>query len=173
MKIINKDVAYVQKNDIAYLNTTDLPIPLSIYAKVFGFETSIVNDNNRYSFIKLDDKSEIEYLKGIDFVVDYNDYKDLSEEEMTKILDSIKDEYYKVVDEFNAMTKEERTKHHNLITQSENLEFKYCTIRDILWFTQGHIKFELPEGVDYPKHYKKPISGKVFFNKPNSNVNNN
>ena len=37
MKIITKNAVYIQKNDIAYLNhATDLPIPASIFVKVFG-----------------------------------------------------------------------------------------------------------------------------------------
>ena len=34
MKIITDSAVYVQKNDIAYLNQTDLAIPASIFMKV-------------------------------------------------------------------------------------------------------------------------------------------
>ena len=63
MKIINSDSAYVQKNDIAYLNSFDLPIPFSIFMKVFGNGVTIINDSNRYDFVKFDEESEIEFLK--------------------------------------------------------------------------------------------------------------
>ena len=33
MKIFRNDAVYVQKNDIAYLNNTDLSIPASIFRK--------------------------------------------------------------------------------------------------------------------------------------------
>ena len=36
MKIITDNAVYVQKNDIAYLNQTDLAIPASIFMKIFS-----------------------------------------------------------------------------------------------------------------------------------------
>ena len=80
MKIITNDSAYVQKNDIAYLNSSDLPIPASIFMKVFGNGVTIINDSNRYDFVKFDEESEIEYFKGLDWMINYNEVKDLSEE---------------------------------------------------------------------------------------------
>ena len=56
MKIITNDSAYVQKNDIAYLNSSDLPIPASIFMKVFGNGVTIINDSNRYDFVKFDEE---------------------------------------------------------------------------------------------------------------------
>lgn len=46
------------------------------------------------------------------------------------------------------------------------------SLRDVLWFKQGHIKMELPEGVDLPVGFeqgrgiKKLI--KTIFNKRNN-----
>ena len=42
MKIINSDSIYVQKNDIAYLNLSNLPIPVSVFIKVFGNGATII-----------------------------------------------------------------------------------------------------------------------------------
>ena len=75
MKIITDNAVYVQKNDIAYLNQTDLAIPASIFMKIFG--NDIVDDNNRYEFIKFDTPEEIEYFRNIDWMIDYNEVKNL------------------------------------------------------------------------------------------------
>ena len=52
MKIFNTEngvkKVYVQMNDIMMLNQTDMPIPTSIYEKVF---TGIVDDSNRMDFV--------------------------------------------------------------------------------------------------------------------------
>ena len=66
MKIITNNSVYVQKNDFVYLNESDLSIPVSIFMKVFGKGVTIINDGNRYDFIKFDEESEIEYFKAID-----------------------------------------------------------------------------------------------------------
>lgn len=52
MKIVREDAIYVQKNDIAYLTHMEEAIPASIFTKVFGGGVVIIDDSNRYEFIK-------------------------------------------------------------------------------------------------------------------------
>lgn len=66
MKILTNNSVYVQKNDIAYLYMSNLPISSSIFMKFFGNGATIVNDSNRYDFVKFNNQSEIEYFKGLD-----------------------------------------------------------------------------------------------------------
>ena len=145
MKIITNDSAYVQKNDIAYLNSFDLPIPFSIFMKVFGNGVTIINDSNRYDFVKFDEKSEIEYFKDLDWMIDYNEVKDLSEDEIIKLAESIGEEQDKIATTFNSMAEEERKNHADMVTKCDLLEFKFYSLRDILWLKQGHISIKLPE----------------------------
>ncbi len=169
MKIITNNVAYVQKNDIVCLNQTDLVIPASIFMKVFGNGIVIIDDSNRYEFVEFDASEEIEFFKGIDWMIDYNEVKDLSEEETIALGQSIAEEKNNIAQRFNSMTPEERKKNMNMVSQCELLDFKMYSLRDVLWFKQGHIKMELPEGVDLPagfeqeKGIRKLI--KTIFNK--------
>ena len=48
MKIITDNVAYVQKNDLAYLIRSEEHIPASIFMKVFGDSIVIIKDNNEF-----------------------------------------------------------------------------------------------------------------------------
>ena len=145
MKIMTDDAVYVQKNDLAYLNQTDLPIPASIFMKVFGSGVVIINNSNKYEFVKFDAPLEIEYFKGIDWMIDYNEVKDLSEEETTALGQSIAEEKNRIAQKFNSMSLKERNRNMDLVFQCELLDFKLCSLRDILFFKQGHIKMELPE----------------------------
>lgn len=173
MKIITDDAVYVQKNDITYLNQylslSNLPIPSSIFEKVFGSNIIIIDNSNRYEFIKFDKPEEIEFFQGIDWMIDYNKVKDLSEEEIIALAKSIAEENNEIARRFNSMTPEERKKNINMAFQYELLDFKICSLRDILWFKQGHIKMDLPKGIDFPnevkqeKGIKKII--KTMFNK--------
>ena len=153
MKIITNDSVYVQKNDIAYLNSSDLPIPASIYMKVFGNGLTIIDDSNRYDFVKFDEESEIEYFKGLDWMINYNEVKDLREDEIIKLAESIGEEREQIATTFNSMAEEERKQHTDMVTKCDLLEFKFYSLRDVLWFKQGHIPMELPEGVEYPEGY--------------------
>lgn len=148
MKIITDNAVYVQKNDIAYLNQTDLAIPASIFMKIFG--NDIVDDNNRYKFIKFDTPEEIEYFRNIDWMIDYNEVKNLSEEEIIALTQSIVEEKNNIAQRFNSMDPEAREENMNMVFWCELLDFKIYSLRDILWFKQGHIQMELPEDVDIP-----------------------
>ena len=133
VKIITDDAVYVQKNDITYLNHTDLPIPASIFMKVFGNGIVVVDDSNRYEFEKFENTDEIEFFKGLDWIVDYNSVKDLSDDEIIEIGQSI-------AQKFNSMSSDERKENMEMITQCELLDFKMYSLRDILWFKNGKLK---------------------------------
>ncbi len=153
MKIITENAVYVQKNDITYLNHTDLPIPASIFMKIFGNGIVIINDSNRYEFEKFEDDSEIEFFKGLDWIVDYNSVKDLSDDEIIEIGQNIAQVKNQIAEQFNLMSEDERKENLGLVTQCELLDFKMYSLRDILWFKQGHLPMTLPEGIDYPEGF--------------------
>ena len=145
MKIITENAVYVQKNDIAYLHHTDLPIPASIFMKVFGNGIVIINDDNRYEFEKFEDPSEIEFFNGLDWIIDYNSVKDLSDDEIIEMGQRIAKAKNQIAEQFNSMSKDERKKNLGMVTQCELLDFKMYSLRDILWFKQGHLKMTLPD----------------------------
>lgn len=169
MKIITDNAVYVQKNDIVCLTQTDLAIPSSIFMKVFGNGIVIIDDGNRDEFVKFEVPEEIEFFKGLDWMIDYNEVKDLSEEEIIALGQSIIEEKNSIAQRFNSMVPQEREENMNMVSQCELLDLKMYSLRDVLWFKQGHIKMELPEGVDLPagfereKGIKKLI--KTIFNK--------
>ncbi len=173
MKIITDNAVYVQKNDIAYLNQTDIAFPVSIFMKVFfGNGVVIINDSNRYEFVEFDKPEEIKFFKDIDWMIDYNAVKDLSEQETIALGQRIAEEKNSIAQRFNSMPPEEREKNMNMVSQYELLDFKMYSLRDVLWFKQGRIKMQLPDGVDLPigcvreKGIRKLI--KTIFNKKNS-----
>lgn len=59
-----------------------------------------------------------------------------------------------IATQYNAMTTEQRIENEHMFFEYERLDFKMYSLRDILWFKQGHINFILPDGVDYPEGYK-------------------
>lgn len=159
MKIINNSKVYVQKNDIVQLTSTDLEIPASIFMKIFGNGVVIIDDSNRYEFVEFEDPKEIQFFADIDWMVDYNKVKDLSEEEIINLGQGIQQERNEIAEKFNSMKPEERQKHMDMYDQCELLDFKTFSLRDILWFKQGHLKIELPEDVEYPIDYVKEEKG--------------
>lgn len=155
MKIFLNDSVYVQKNDIGYLSHTDRAIPASIYTKVFSSGITIINDSNRYEFVKFSEPSEIEFFEQLDLIVNYDDYKDLSKEEIIDAGNKINEERNNIAEIFNAMSDEEKERNMNLYTKCDELEFKVLSIRDILWYKEGHLKLKMPRKRNKVLNFKK------------------
>lgn len=156
MKIIINEAIYVQKNDIGYLNQTDLPIPASIYLKVFGNEVfSIIDNSNRFEFVKFEEKSEIEFWINLDWIIDYDSVKDLDESQIIELGKTVAQQKNDIAKRYNAMSDDERRKNKHMIIEYKCLDFKMDSLRDILRYKQGRIKFYLPDEIDFSKDYKK------------------
>lgn len=149
MKVLKDNKIYVQKNDMAYLNSSGLNIPTSIFMKVFGQGITIIDNSNRYEFIEFTKPEEVEFFKAIDWIVDYNDVKNLSEEELIEFGQSIGNAKGEKIKQFNAMPEEDRRQQYERVTMDlELMDFKMYTIRDIIMLKRGQLSFPLPSGVE-------------------------
>ena len=145
MKIITDNEAFVQFNDLEFLQSTDLAIPASIFLKVFGNEITIIDDRNRYNFVRFTEAEDIEYFKQLDWMVDYNETKDLSEEELISLIEKTLDEMDSISNAYGLIPTNQAKKRRELAKTFSLLEFKFYSLRDILWYKQGHISLNLPE----------------------------
>lgn len=152
MKIIANNVAYVQKKDIDYLKQSDLKIPEFIFIKVFGTN---IDQNNDYEFVKFLKPNEIKYFKELDWIIDYYQVKNLSEDEIINLIKITAEELNKIAEKFNKMTPIKKERHLDMITRCELLDYKMNSLRDALWFKQGHINVQLPVIFDYESCYNK------------------
>lgn len=161
MKIITEDAVYVQMNDIMFLNSTDIPIPASIIMQVFGQGITVVNDKNRYDFVKFEESTEIDYFKDLDWIVDYYAVNGLSDAQIKAKIDKVLEERNTNADKYNALPDAEKKHHQDMVSRHEQLEHKAYGLRDLLWFKQGHLEMTLPEEVEYPVGYKTSIKQKI------------
>ena len=148
MKVFAYNKVYIQKNDLAYFMrcAEGVSVPSSIIDKVFG-QVFIVTDENRYEFVEFSSPEEIEFFKKCDWMVDYNLFDSMTEEEIIEYGCQINAERNKIATAFNELSKEEKEKQYiQVSTKIELLKFKMLSVRDILWHKQGHLKFPLPEG---------------------------
>lgn len=165
MKIITETKAYVQLNDLAYLlrGCENMPIPASIFEKCF-MEPLIVIDSNRYEFVEFTEPTAIEFFKKWSYSVDFIALQSFTDEELLKQINSINDKRNGIVRLYNAMTAESKADHYNLVNECEMLEFQMYSIRDILWFRQGHLKFKLPSDISSRIELPQKESGiKKYF----------
>lgn len=120
MKIFHEEngrnVVYVQVDDILFIvkNLGDMPIPASICCKVFCNDGATVTCSNQYAFIRFDSDLEVSFFKCLDFIIDYDKYKDLSKEQLKKYYEKVVADYNNSIEKWNKMSIEERAKNTEL-----------------------------------------------------------
>ena len=137
-----KEVVYVQMQDIMHLiNQSDLPVPVSIYTKVFTGVT-IVNDSNRFDFVRFDEEHEVSFFRDLEFVIDYAKYKDLTDEQLEEEGQKLAVKANEVAKKWNNMSGEERDQNTNLLQEHENLGYMLNFLNEI--YAVKHHKREMP-----------------------------
>ena len=151
MKIFNKEngkeKVYVQMNDLMMLNQSDMPIPASIFEKVFT-GVVIVDDSNRMDFVEFDKPNEIEFFKSVDWIVDYKELRKLSDDELEEKAQEAAKELNEIAEKYNSMSVEEREKNQDLIIRHELLNYKIQYYSEIYNLKKGNIKMSIPEVPD-------------------------
>ncbi len=136
-----KEVVYVQMQDIMHLNQSDLPIPASIYTKVFTGVT-IVNDSNRFDFVRFDEEHEVKFFRDLEFVIDYDKYKDLTDEQLEEEGQKLAVKANEIAEKWNNMSEEERKQNSNLLQEHENLGYMLNFLSEI--YAVKHRKRKMP-----------------------------
>ena len=137
-----KEVVYVQMQDIMHLiNQSDLSVPVSIYTKVFTGVT-IVNDSNRFDFVRFDEEHEVSFFRDLEFVIDYAKYKDLTDEQLEEEGQKLAVKANEVAKKWNNMSEEEREQNTNLLQEHENLGYMLNFLNEI--YAVKHHKREMP-----------------------------
>jgi len=143
MKIINEDVVYVQKKDIAFLTHKNIEIPESLFNKIFC-DGLVVGNTDGYKFYKFQDKEIVEFFKQLDWIIDYNDVKNINEEEFLQWEQKLIEEKNELENNHNECLFDDDIKIYDMILQHGKLQHKIYSLRDILLFKQGHLEMDLP-----------------------------
>ena len=142
MKIFNeeksKKVVYVQRGDLAMLDASSLVIPGSCLI------TGLVDDSNRYNFVRFEEPRIVKFFEDIDWIVDFKEFKGKGD-------DFYADRYNEVVGEMNEIAKKykgmfefERKEHQDMLERYELLDYKkssICSIYDVL---NGKVSMPFP-----------------------------
>ena len=163
MKIIRGNKVYVQNIDIVNLmpalSELQIPFPGEVISKIFG-NYFMCNSNNQYEFREYNGEEMVKFFNGLDYIINYDEFKDLSEEEIIIKGENICNERNNAARKYNNLTVEEAKNICDKIHADIVLaDYKMASIRDYLWFKQGHIKMTLPDGIDYPEGYKIKKNG--------------
>lgn len=147
MKIFNvengKKKVYVQLNDIMMMMQFGSSIPSEVMEKHF-MNMFIVTDENRFEFSEFTDPHTVEFFEQCEWIVDYKQYRGLSEEQIIECGQQIGAQMNEVAMKWNGMTPEQREENEDVYTRHESLEFKMHSLAEVLWTKQGHRNMPFP-----------------------------
>ena len=155
MKIIVDDAAYIQKHDLTFLNKYEVQIPASILIRLTSDDITLMNDSEKFEFVKFDSSSEINFFQNVDWIINYDDVKNLSEKEIIELCQSIEKEKKLLLKQFNLTTNHEVKNISEIYNRCELMDFKIYSLRNILFFKQGYIEMQLP--TNYNAQQRKTI----------------
>ena len=161
MKIIRNGVAYIQvldfqrlleKEKFEILTSEVFPILFREASK--DSDMFIICKDNENDFIEFRNPKSVEFLTSFEEIVDYDEIKDLSYEEMDALRVCIINEKNEIASKVNMMSAEEQKQHPELFERYNTLSSKFMSLNDVYWFKRGKVKLVLPDD----EKELKPIS---------------
>ena len=145
MKIFNKEnneeVAYVQKGDLGFMMHSCDGVPAAFLDEFFN-NIVIINGDNRREFVRFNNPKIVKWLKDQDWIIDYRNYVNLSEDSIMKKGRRIGFDLNETIEKHNSLPHgKERAKEYS---KYELLGYKFDAIKEFLWYKQGHIKYDIP-----------------------------
>ncbi len=144
MKLFRNNKVYVQMNDVMFAMNHSDSIPAVVVNQIFT-GIVIVNDDNRMDFVNFDDKVAINYFKDLDFIVDYDDYKDLSIEELDAKAEIILNKIRNIVDKYNSLSSQKIRENQDLINEYEKLDYVINYLGEIRGIKLGTNHMPIPK----------------------------
>lgn len=150
MKVFKNNAVYVQRDDLGFLHSSDLTIPASIFLKAYGEGVTIIDEGNRWDFIRFDEPSEVDFFRGLDWIIDWESVKDLSEEKVGELGQSVLEERNSLAQRFNGMNPEEQTENSDIPFKCTCLDHKIQSLVAVYNFKQGYLKMAFPGELESP-----------------------
>ena len=146
MKVINDNVAYVQKIDIGNISTYDMPMPSSIFLMAIG-ENYNLNDKLGSEFVKFTDPNDVDFFKNVEWILDYNEVINIDEEDIVLLIQELILKREKMVNgyDFNSI---ESIKNLNLAKECNKIDLLIESLNYVLKVKKKTVNFEMPDNVE-------------------------
>ena len=148
MKININNVLYIQRKDLKHLKKQQTNFPRSISTKK---ELENINTINDKKFLKIDNKQLINYINQVSYILDYDEYINMSEEELSTIARRHYQLLLEAIENYNAAKINPKTNLATLEILYKNfLELKYIKedSKELYLYKQNKIKILFPNEID-------------------------
>ena len=153
-----KDKLYLQISDIIFIFRHELNIPEEV-KKDFNDKLKVKNisgiEDDPYTFKLFTDPETIAFINGLDYILDYNQYKTLSVHDIYEQAYLLQDKKQELAKSFNKLSLKDREKKQDVVSLCDELDFKILSLRDLVWFKEGNITMIIPGSKRAKKKEKK------------------
>ena len=154
----NKDKLYLQISDIIFIFQHELNLPDSIkedFNEKLKIKTTRGLEDNPYTFKLFTEPETINFVNGLDYIVDYSEYKQLSVPEIYEKAYLLQDKKQELAVSFNKLSLKDREKKQDVVNLCDELDFTILSLRDLVWFKEGSISMIIPGSKRAKKNEKK------------------
>ncbi len=148
MKILNtengKEKMYVQLKDISFLLHSDIAVPKSIYLSVLD-DPRPLNEHKSTDYYSFIEQGDIDFLKGVDAIIDYKELRNLELAELEMLVKDIDAQIIDIEEAIDTLAPEERDNGRKReVYRIERLAYKKCAIKDLIEYKLGNRELEFP-----------------------------
>ena len=148
----------MQISDIIFIFQHELNLPDSIkedFNEKLKIKTTRGLEDNPYTFKLFTEPETINFVNGLDYIVDYSEYKQLSVPEIYEKAYLLQDKKQELAVSFNKLSLKDREKKQDVVNLCDELDFTILSLRDLVWFKEGSISMIIPGSKRAKKNEKK------------------
>lgn len=158
-----KEKVYIQNVDMIYLKKLEKIFPSSIFSKLFGKEYELIMEQNEYDFISFNDPHEIQFFDDIDWIIDYDEYINLTIKEINDKYSVLYDKLLYFANKLDSMSEQELKDNYDVYNQHEQIEYTLKSYIEIQKIKLGRKTLNFPWDVKEEQKEKGKL--KSFFKK--------
>ena len=143
MKVFKNGKVYVQNEDLILILRSGELMPTSVLEKFYGNGPVIIVQDNMEDYVEFEETDQVEFFKRLDWIVDYDEVKNLSTEELEKLYDDTKDEMVKIRNKYSDFCQNDDCYEKDSI-RFELLGNKLYSLSKIQYFKARKLELALP-----------------------------
>ena len=143
MKVFKNGKVYVQNEDLILILRSGELMPTSVLEKFYGNGPVIIVQDNMEDYVEFEEADQVEFFKRLDWIVDYDEVKNLSTEELEKLYDDTKDEMVKIRNKYSDLSQNDDCYEKDSI-RYELLGNKLYSLSKIQYFKARKLELALP-----------------------------
>lgn len=149
---------YVQNEDLISILSSGRKIPASVIEKIYGHAgIIIITEENMEDFVEFDRHEQVEFFRTLEWIVNYDEVKNLTIEELGRKIKDIKDKILEISNKYNGISEKYENYDEKDAIKYELLENLLHSLSKIQYFKIHNLELALPN----ENHIVRKLKNKI------------